>query len=46
MGQTFDLLIEDFDNDGRLDFLLTAFETNVLINAGSVYVFEIPDDLL
>lgn len=44
VGQCFDLLVEDVDMDGRLDFMLTAFLPS--IRSGKVYIFEIPDDLL
>lgn len=46
VGQTFDLLLEDFDNDGRIDFLLTSFDDSIGVKSGSVYIYEIPDDLL
>lgn len=46
VGQTFDLLLEDFDNDGRIDFLLTSFDDSFGVKSGSVYIYEIPDDLL
>lgn len=46
VGQTFDLLLEDFDNDGRIDFLLTSFDDRIGVKSGSVYIYEIPDDLL
>lgn len=46
VGQTFDLLLEDFDNDGRIDFLLTSFDDSVGVKSGSVYIYEIPDDIL
>ena len=46
VGQTFDLLLEDFDNDGRVDFLLTSFDDSVSVKSGSVYIYEIPDDIL
>ena len=46
VGQTFDLLLEDFDNDGRVDFLLTSFDDTAGVKSGSVYIYLIPDDLL
>lgn len=46
VGQTFDLLLEDFDNDGRIDFLLTSFDDSVGVKSGNVYIYEIPDDIL
>lgn len=46
VGQTFDLLLEDFDNDGRIDFLLTSFDDTIGVKSGSVYIYEIPDDVL
>ncbi|XP_046652459.1 uncharacterized protein LOC124343240 [Daphnia pulicaria] len=45
VGQTFDLLLEDFDNDGRIDFLLTSFDDRIGVKSGSVYIYEIPDDI-
>uniref|UniRef100_A0A0P4ZNF2 VCBS repeat-containing protein n=1 Tax=Daphnia magna TaxID=35525 RepID=A0A0P4ZNF2_9CRUS len=45
VGQTFDLLLEDFDNDGRIDFLLTSFDDSFGVKSGSVYIYEIPDDI-
>ena len=46
VGQTFDMLLEDFDNDGRIDFLLTSFDDRIGVKSGSVYIYEIPDDVL
>lgn len=46
VGQTFDLLLEDFDLDGRVDMLLTSFNEDPDVRSGSVYIYEIPDDLL
>jgi hypothetical protein len=52
VGQPFDLLLEDFDNDGNIDLLVTAFNNKIGISgrklgkSGSVYIYEIPDDLL
>lgn len=46
VGQTFDLLLEDFDNDGRVDMLLTAFDDRIGVKEGKVYIYTIPDDLL
>ena len=46
VGQTFDLLIEDFDNDGNVDVLITAFEETETVREGKVYIYTIPDDLL
>lgn len=46
VGQTFDLLLEDFDEDGRIDFLLTSYDDTVGVRSGSVYIYLIPDDLL
>jgi len=45
VGQTFDLLLEDFDLDGRVDMLLTSFNDDPEIRSGSVYIYEIPDDI-
>jgi len=45
VGQAFDLLIEDFDNDGRVDFLLTAFNNSRDAMTGNVFIYQIPDDL-
>ena len=46
VGQTFDLLLEDFDNDGNIDFLLTSFDDRFGVKSGSVYIYEIPNDIL
>jgi len=46
IGQPFDLQLEDFDNDGKIDLLVTAFDDNILVKSGTVYIYEIPDDLL
>ena len=46
IGQPFDLLLEDFDNDGKIDLLATAFNDKIGVRSGSVYIYEIPDDLL
>lgn len=46
IGQPFDLQLEDFDNDGKIDLLATAFNDKFLVRSGSVYIYEIPDDLL
>lgn len=46
VGQTFDLLLEDFDEDGRIDFLLTSYDDTIGVRSGSVYIYLIPDDLL
>lgn len=46
VGQAFDLLVEDLNNDGRVDLLLTAFNNTKDAMTGNVLVYEIPDDLL
>jgi len=45
VGQAFDLLVEDFNNDGRVDLLLTAFNNSRHAMTGNVFVYEMPDDL-
>jgi len=45
IGQPFDLLLEDIDNDGKIDLLVTAYDDAFLVKSGSVYVYEIPDNL-
>lgn len=46
VGQTFDLLLEDFDLDGRVGKLLTLFNDDPAVKSGSVYLYEILEDLL
>lgn len=46
IGQPFDLQLEDIDNDGKIDLLVTAYDDALLVRSGSVYVYEIPDNLL
>ncbi|KAK2719994.1 hypothetical protein QYM36_004038, partial [Artemia franciscana] len=40
-GQVFDVYVDDFNRDGKIEFLATAYNTSIKV--GSVYVYEIPD---
>jgi hypothetical protein len=40
LGQTFDVYVDDFNMDGRLDFLVTAYNHTF----GNVFVYETPED--
>lgn len=46
VGQAFDVLVDDLNNDGRVDLLLTAFNNSRHVMTGNVLVYEIPDDIL
>lgn len=45
VGQAFDVLVDDLNNDGRVDLLLTAFNNSRHVMTGNVLVYEIPDDI-
>lgn len=41
-GQTFDVLVDDFNRDGELEFLATEFSNDRGI--GQVTVYQFPED--
>jgi len=40
LGQTFDVYVDDFNMDGKLDFMATAYNHS----RGHVFVYEVPED--
>lgn len=41
-GQTFDVLVDDFNKDGVLEFMATEFRTD--LGVGQVTVYFFPED--